>query len=49
MFDNTTLEHYSTLEEMSSVTPVWRPFDHHSEPAQSVAHAEREASEAAAQ
>lgn len=29
MFDNTTLEQYSVLEELSSVTPVWRPFAHH--------------------
>jgi hypothetical protein len=29
MLENTTLEHYSVLEEMSSVTPVWRPFVHH--------------------
>jgi hypothetical protein len=49
MFENTTLEHYSTLEEMSSVTPVWRPFDHHAESAQSVAHTERQASDDAAQ
>jgi hypothetical protein len=29
MFENTTLEQYSVLEELSSVTPVWRPFAHH--------------------
>jgi hypothetical protein len=26
MFENTTLDQYSVLEELSSVTPVWRPF-----------------------
>ncbi|MDR5775386.1 hypothetical protein P9250_13145 [Caballeronia sp. LP006] len=26
MFENTSLEQYSVLEELASVTPVWRPF-----------------------
>ena len=26
MFDNTTLEQYSQLDDFPSVTPVWRPF-----------------------
>jgi hypothetical protein len=29
MFEDTTLEQYSVLEELSSVTPIWRPFTHH--------------------
>jgi hypothetical protein len=31
MFDNTTLEHYSVLEELATVTPNWRPFARHGE------------------
>lgn len=26
MFDNTTPEQYSLLDDFPSVTPVWRPF-----------------------
>jgi hypothetical protein len=38
MFENTPLEQYSTLEELSSVTPVWRPFAHHVDHAQADMH-----------
>jgi hypothetical protein len=31
MFDDIKLEQFSTLEELSSATPVWRPFVHHTE------------------
>ncbi|MDR5818112.1 MULTISPECIES: hypothetical protein [unclassified Caballeronia] len=26
MFENTSLDQFSALEELSAVTPVWRPF-----------------------
>lgn len=26
MPDNSTLEHFSLLDELPSLTPVWRPF-----------------------
>ena len=42
MFENTTLEQYSVLKELSSVTPVWRPFVHHAEHASDRAHVEVE-------
>jgi hypothetical protein len=31
MLENTTLEQYSVLEELSSLTPVWRPFVNHAD------------------
>lgn len=31
MFDNINLEQFSVLEELSSATPVWRPFVDHTD------------------
>lgn len=31
MFENTSLEQFSTLDDFASVTPVWRPFVQHAE------------------
>jgi hypothetical protein len=36
MFDNTSLDQFSALEELSSVTPVWRPFVQREAPAPAV-------------
>jgi hypothetical protein len=33
MFEFTPLEQYSVLEELSPMTPVWRPFEHHADQA----------------
>jgi hypothetical protein len=45
MFENTPLEQYSTLEELSSVTPVWRPFAHHVDHVQAGMHQQETSSE----
>ncbi|WP_321794044.1 hypothetical protein [Caballeronia sp. J97] len=29
MFDNTSLDQFSLLDELPSVTPVWHPFTQH--------------------
>ncbi|MDR5783694.1 hypothetical protein QCE63_30215 [Caballeronia sp. LZ065] len=36
MFENTSLDQFSALEELSAVTPVWRPFVDHSAREQAV-------------
>ncbi|SAK90299.1 hypothetical protein AWB77_04968 [Caballeronia fortuita] len=31
MFDNTSLDQFSLLDELPSFTPVWHPFTQHAE------------------
>ncbi|WP_174258067.1 MULTISPECIES: hypothetical protein [Burkholderiaceae] len=44
MFENTSLDQFSLLDELPSLTPVWHPFTQHASHGSDVAHESHEES-----